>query len=125
MGKGGYTGGSTVIGPRSGWFSKPSKSEELSLAQQASQKAKQRAEAKAQAKSNAVRLRDEKRLSIIEYKQTPEYRLELAERKTAKKARQQELLETKRKFQESAKNVEVYVRISGKERLVKVGTKSI
>ena len=23
MGKGGYTGGSTIIGPRSGWFSKP------------------------------------------------------------------------------------------------------
>ena len=89
------------------------------------ERAEAKANAKAMTKAKSAKHREERRLAIIAYKQTPEYQLELAERKKSKKARKQQLLEAKQKLEESAKNVEIYVRSKGKERLIKVGTKSI
>ena len=121
MGKGGYTGGSSIIGPKSGWFSKPSKSVEASLAQSAAQKVRLRTEAKADAKAKAAKAREEKRLAVIEYKKTPEYAALVAERKKAQRVKQLRRLEERLEFTANAKKVEVYVKKNGRVRLVKTG----
>ncbi len=121
MGKGGYTGGSTIIGPKSGWFSKPSKSAEASFAQSAAQKARLRAEAKTDAKAKAVKAREEKRLAAIEYKTTPEYAASAAERKKVQRIQKLKRLEERLDFTNNAKKVEIYVRKNGRVRLVKTG----
>jgi CRISPR/Cas system-associated exonuclease Cas4 (RecB family) len=100
MGKGGYNGGSTVIGPGSDWFSKPKKMlTKEQNEQQERQKAKKKERAKAKQRQDQL-LAEKERKSRVEAERRrtdPTYLALLAERRRKEDERMQKVvIEVKR-----------------------------
>lgn len=122
MGRGSYNGGSTVLGPKSGWFSKSTPANKRKSTETITLRARERAEAKVEAKAKAKSLLEQKRLEEAARKSTPEYQAAQAALKLARRAKQRKRVANKQIAQEKLEHVEIYIRRAGRERLVQIGT---
>lgn len=111
MGFGGYSGGSTIIGPRSGWFSKPLTKAEKERHRLEDEARLLAAVQRKKAKNLAAQAEVQRKAQLVaEVRASPAYQAKkLAEREAQKKNRA-----ARKARKEASRSVEIYVKVGGK-----------